>query len=109
MKVANLKDMVKGWFVGNFDPSVIKTDAVEVAVKHYQSGDHEECHYHKIATEVTVIVSGEVEMNGKCYGAGDIILMEPGESTDFSALTDAVNVVVKLPSVLKDKYIKLRE
>ena len=29
MKKAKLEDMVKGWFVGNFEPSIIKTNDVE--------------------------------------------------------------------------------
>ena len=62
MKVAKLEDMVKGWFVGNFDPTLIKTNDVEVAVKEYKKGDYEEKHYHKIATEITVIVSGKVRI-----------------------------------------------
>ena len=75
MKVAKLKDMVKGWFVGNFDPTLIKTNDVEVAVKEYKKGDYEEKHYHKIATEITVIVSGRVKMNGIEYSKGDIIVI----------------------------------
>ena len=35
----NLKDMIGGWFIGDFDPSVWKTSAFEVAVKEYKSGD----------------------------------------------------------------------
>ena len=36
--------------------------------------------------------------------AGDIVLIEPGEDTDFEALTDVTTVVVKTPSVAGDKY-----
>ena len=64
MKSAHLEDMVKGWFVGNFEPTLCKTNDVEVAVKNYKAGDHEGKHYHKIATEFTVIISGQVRMNG---------------------------------------------
>ena len=35
-KTFNLKDFTKGWFVGNFDKSIIKTSDVEVAVKEYK-------------------------------------------------------------------------
>lgn len=105
MKTAKLQDMVKGWFVGNFEPSLYKSGDVEVAVKHYRAGDSEEAHYHKIATEITVIVSGDVRMKGGYYTAGDIVIMEPGDITDFEALTDTTNVVVKLPGVCNDKYI----
>ena len=105
MKKVDLKDFIKGWFVGNFNPSLIKTNDVEVAVKKYKAGDNEASHYHKIATEITVIVSGEVEMNGIKYSADDIIVIEPNDRTDFKCLTDVVTVVVKYPGANDDKYV----
>lgn len=105
MKIDNLNSMIKGWFVGNFEPTLYKTNDVEVAVKEYIQGDAEERHYHKLATEITVIISGKVKMDGQIYKKGDIIVMEPFESTDFQALEDSVNVVVKIPGANNDKYI----
>lgn len=104
MKIAKLSDMTKGWFVGNFEPTLYRTNDVEVAVKSYAAGAYEKKHYHKIATEITVVVKGTIRMNGKEYTTGDIIVMEPNEATDFYALTDAENVVVKLPGASNDKY-----
>jgi hypothetical protein len=104
MKHARLSDMVKEWFVGDFEPSVARSTACEVAVKHHAAGDHEQIHHHRVATEATVVVSGRVRIMGKILEAGDIVLLDPGEATDFSALTDAVCAVVKLPSVRDDKY-----
>lgn len=98
--------MFKGWFVGDFSPTLLQTDAVEVAVKEYKAGDGEDWHYHKVATEITVVVSGEVHMCGQTFSAGDMILLEPGEGTDFKALTDAVTAVVKLPGAKNDKYLR---
>jgi len=107
MKIAKLDDMIKGWFIGNFEPSLCKTNDVEVAVKKYNKGDFEDKHYHKIATEYTLIISGRVRMNNKEYKEGDIIIMEPYETTDFECLEDnTVNVVVKLPGANNDKYLK---
>ena len=105
MKVDKLDRIVKGWFVGNFEPTVIKTNDVEVAVKKYKAGDYEPAHYHKIATEVTVIVSGEVEMNGVRYTEGDIIVISPNEPTDFRVLKDTITTVVKYPGANNDKYL----
>ncbi len=105
MRHAKLADMVKGWFVGDFAPTVARTGDCEVAVKHYRAGDHEGTHHHRVATEITVIVSGEVEMLGRTWSAGDIVVIEPGEATSFTALTDATNVVVKLPGAGNDKYM----
>lgn len=105
MKTADLKNFVKGWFVGDFEPSLIKTNDVEVAVKKYVAGDHEGSHFHKIATEITLILSGEVEMNGFKYKTDDIVVIEPGERTDFKCLTNVVTVVVKYPGASNDKYV----
>src|SRR5579859_7291775 len=33
----NLNIFTKGWFVGNFSPTLINSDDVEVAVKHYKA------------------------------------------------------------------------
>jgi len=104
MRKADLKDMVKGWFVGNFEPTLINTTDVEVAVKEYRCGAYEERHYHKIATEITVIVSGRVRMNGVEYCKGNIVVIEPMESSDFKALEDTVTTVVKYPGASHDKY-----
>ena len=106
MQTAQLDKMGKGWFVGDFDPTMYRSKDVEVAVKYYSAGDREQWHYHRVATELTVIVSGTVRMNGQSYHEGDAIMMEPGEGTDFEAVTDAVNVVVKLPCVKNDKFLR---
>jgi len=104
MEVNNLKDMIKGWFIGNFEPSLYKTNDVEVGVKSYKAGEYERTHYHKIATEFTVVIDGEVEFNGKKYGKNDMIKILPLEKTDFKAITDATTVVVKIPGANNDKY-----
>ncbi len=104
MKVERLDSMIKGWFVGNFVPTLYKTNDCEVAVKKYKKGDYENRHFHKIATEITVVIKGRVRMFDQEFCEGDIVVVEPYDSTDFTALEDSVNVVVKLPGVNNDKY-----
>lgn len=106
MEYSNLDSMVRGWFVGGFEPTLYKTTDVEVAVQHFIAGDHEAAHCHKIATEITVIISGRAKMAGRIVVAGDIVKISPGEYTDFEALEDTVTAVVKLPGALNDKYLK---
>lgn len=104
MKHAKLTEMVKGWFVGAFEPTALSTDACEVAVKQYKAGEREDAHHHKVATEITLVLSGRILMAGREWGSGDIIVLEPGEETEFEALEDSMNVVVKVPGALNDKY-----
>jgi hypothetical protein len=105
MRLAKIEDFVRGWFIGNFEPSIFKTNDVEVAYKIYKSGDKEEKHYHKIATEISIITKGKVMMNGVNYTKGDIIIMEPFDVADFSVIEDSESIVVKIPGVNNDKYI----
>jgi len=104
LDVHKLQDMFKGWFVGDFSPTALKTEAFEVAVKHYRAGEKEESHFHKLATELTVVVSGEVSIGGERFGAGDIVVVHPGEAQGFEAITDTALTIVKVPSVKGDKY-----
>ena len=105
MKVYALGDMTRGWFIGSFIPTALNTSQVEVAVKKYKAGEYESVHYHKIATEITVIVEGEVKMNNVIYKEGAILVIEPNFPTDFLALTDVTTTVVKYPGANNDKYI----
>ena len=105
MKFFNLKSFIGGWIVGNFEPSIIKTDDFEIGIKNYNAGESESRHLHKIAEEITIIVSGKVLMNNVEYTNGDIIFIGKNESTDFNAIEDTVTCVVKIPSVINDKYI----
>jgi hypothetical protein len=102
---SNLDQMTRGWFVGDFSPTLFNTQEVEVAVMHYKAGDSEKRHFHKIATELTVVSVGEIEMNGRRYTDGDIVVLAPGETSDFKAITDAITTVVKIPGALNDKYL----
>lgn len=100
-----LEDMVRGWFVGPFDPSALHTPACEVAVKHFAAGEREASHSHRVATEVTLVVSGRVRMGPHQIGPGEGLVLAPGTESDFEALTETVCVSVKVPGVPGDKVL----
>lgn len=104
MNTFKLNSFKKGWFIGDFTPTLFNTDNFEVAIKKYQAGESEKLHYHKVADEITVIVSGKVKMNDMTYNEDDIIFIAKGDSTDFHAITDTITCVVKVPCVKNDKY-----
>lgn len=105
MKTAKLAEMTGGWFAGNFEPSILKSEHFEACVKHYPKGSKEPSHYQLTAFEVTVIVSGTARMGNLTLSAGDIILLEPFEIADFEALTDVSLVALKTPSIPADKVL----
>lgn len=107
MELYNIKDFKRGWFIGDFVPSLIRTKDFEITIRHYKAYENEQRHVHKIADEITVIISGEVKMNNLVYKADDILVIKAGESTDFFTLTDVITCVIKIPSVIGDKYEKI--
>ena len=64
MEITKLEDMFKGWFIGDFEPSLHKTTDVEVGIKYYNEGDYEHPHFHKVATEFTVILAVALTVGG---------------------------------------------
>jgi hypothetical protein len=104
MEIYNINDYVKGWLIGDFEPSLVRTADFEFALKYYRAGDKEAAHVHKIAREITVAVSGVYSMNGRRFSAGEIIDLQPGEPASFECLEDGAMAVIKLPSAKDDKY-----
>lgn len=104
MEIFNIKDMWRGWFIGDFEPSVYKTDKFEVGVLKHLKGEIWPKHYHMVATEINYLISGRMIIQGKELVAGDIFILYPLEVADPIFIEDCVVVVVKTPSVKKDKY-----
>ena len=104
MKKYLLKNFIRGWFIGDFTPSIIRTKDFEVAIQQYKKGAKESKHVHKIADEFTTVVKGSCTLNGKLYKEGDIVWIKKGEAAAFEAIEDCTTTVVKIPSVIGDKY-----
>jgi quercetin dioxygenase-like cupin family protein len=104
MKRAKLEDMVKGWFIGHFEPSLLKTDQFEVGLLTRKKGPDPE-HYHAIATEYNLLVSGSMTLNGEELSPGDLFVIEPNEVATPIFHEDSVILCVKTPSIPNDKYI----
>ena len=104
MKKANLKDMQRGWFIGDFDPSVLKTAAFEVGVLTHKKGERWPVHYHSIASEYNVLLSGSMSTCGERIEAGTIFTIDAGEIADPIFHEDCTILCVKVPSIKGDKY-----
>lgn len=95
----------QGWLVGNFSPSLHKTEHFEFGVKSFVKGAVEPMHLQKIAHELSSVVSGNCRIGSVLAGPGDCILIPPGVPADFEALTDCVIAVLKWPSIPSDKVV----
>ena len=106
IKADSLSRFKGGWFIGNFEPSLFKTDDFEIAVKTHPAFEEWPEHYHAVATEYNVVVEGHVIINDyDHYWDGDIFIVEPGDTIKPYFKTDCTIVTVKVPCVLGDKYV----
>lgn len=105
MKHYKIENFTKGWIVGDFEPSLYKNTFMEVGVKYFKKDETELAHHQNIATEITIVISGEVSFNGQEFKSGDVIVVEPMEKTIFKSLTDSSVTCLKFPSIPNDKIL----
>lgn len=105
MEKYNLSSFKGGWFLGSFEPTLYDTFYFEVGIKEYKAGTVELAHFHKVATEWTVITSGKAKINDIELNEGDILQINPNEVAKFEAITDVKTTVVKIPSIKNDKFL----
>jgi quercetin dioxygenase-like cupin family protein len=104
MEIRRIEDFTRGWIIGNFDPSLLKTDKFEVGLLTHKAGEMWPKHYHEVATEYNVLVSGRMIIQGKELKSGDVFVFNPGDIADPIFLEDCSVLVVKVPSIIGDKY-----
>ena len=105
LRTSRIENYKEGWLIGNFTPAFVRTEDFEVAVKTLTAGATEPAHYQRVATEITMLVSGKCELAGVRMVPGDILELEPGEIADFVALEDTVLICIKFPSIPNDKAL----
>ena len=80
MKIENY---IKGWLVGDFEPSLIKNKDIEII---NNGGWH-------------------FNMMNVIFRQGEIVIVTPNIYNQFECIEDACILVIKTPSIVGDKYI----
>lgn len=104
MNIYKIESFYRGWFIGNFDPSILKTENFEVGLLTHKQGEVWPKHYHAIATEYNLLVSGKMIIKETTIVPGTIFVLEPNEIADPVFLEDCIVMCIKVPSVPGDKY-----
>jgi hypothetical protein len=104
MQISKLTDYYRGWIIGDFTPSLVKSKEFEVGLLTHLKEEQWPKHFHAIATEYNVLVSGEMTINGVKICQGDVFVIAPGEVVSPVFQEDCQVLCVKIPSLPKDKY-----
>jgi quercetin dioxygenase-like cupin family protein len=105
MIVDKIDNMVNGWFIGDFEPSILKTNEFEIGIRMHKQGEKCPDHYHAYATEFNVLLFGTMRINDTDLGPGDIFTFLPNEISRAEFYEDCTIVVVKVPSNPTDKVV----
>lgn len=100
-----IQEFTGGWFIGDFEPTLLKSKDFEVSVKTHPAGEIWDKHYHKVATEYNFVISGKVEIDNQIFVKDDIFIIPPDYVVDPTFLEDCTILCVKTPSVKGDKYV----
>ena len=106
MKIYKIDEMVRGWFIGDFEPSVLRTKDFEVGVLEHKKGEHWPAHYHEFSNEYNLLLKGKMTIQETELVQGDIFVIEKNEIANPFFLEDCTVLVVKTPSIPGDKIIK---
>ena len=104
MNITKLKDYVRGWIIGDFEPTILRTKDFEVGVLTHLKGEKWPVHYHKESIEYNVLVEGRMTVQNIELNTGDVFVFNKGEVADPVFHTDCKVVCIKVPSLPLDKF-----
>jgi dTDP-glucose pyrophosphorylase len=104
IQISQLKDMKRGWFLGDFLPCAYSSKDVEVGILEHKAGEEWSAHVHKKGDEINVLLSGYMRINNQDIVTGQVFVIPKGHLTKATFYEDCRIVCVKLPSDTKDKY-----
>ena len=99
-----LDTMKRGWLVGNFTPSILRTDLFEVAYMRHKKDEFWPPHVHNEISEYNVLIRGTMKMNNEILNQGEIFIIPKKMLTHAVFLEDCEVLCIKVPSVPSDKH-----
>jgi dTDP-glucose pyrophosphorylase len=105
MKLYRLKDFTRGWFIGDFEPSILKNTGIELGFMTHKKGEIIKFHYHEHCIEINLLVKGRVLNCGKIIEQGDIFVFDKNSPACPIFLEDSEIVCFKSKPSNTDKVI----
>ena len=105
MKVSRLDNYEGNWIVGNFYPTLVASDQIEISIRYMNKYSYEGFYYRERDTVNIVILDGCIRSNNHEYFSGEILTIPPGELHDLLPLQDSRVLFIKSPGGGGDKHI----
>jgi dTDP-glucose pyrophosphorylase len=105
IKMYKLEDMFRGWFVGDFEPSVFKHAGVEIGYLLHKKGEKWQTHYHNNLVEVNLLIQGRMILNDIEINKNEIFVIDKKVIACPIFLEDCYIMCIKIPSMVGDKIV----
>jgi CTP:phosphocholine cytidylyltransferase-like protein len=103
MKTSHLNDMIRGWLIGDFEPSIYRTKDFEIGYLSHPKGQVWAPHVHNKADEINVLIKGKMRINNEDIEEKEIFIVKKGMLTSSIFLEDCEILCIKIPSLPHDK------
>lgn len=100
-----VESFLRGWIIGDFTPSLLRTQDFEICIVSHKKNEKSSPHYHTSSTEINVVLSGNLEVNGSVLRKHDIFIYERNEVSNVRFISDSELCVIRVPSKPDDKVI----
>jgi dTDP-glucose pyrophosphorylase len=101
--IYKLEDMFRGWYIGDFEPSVSKQSGFEVGYLLHKKGEKWQSHFHKNLNEVNLLVRGKMILNDIEIKENEIFVINKNIIASPIFLEDCYIICIKIPSMVGDK------
>lgn len=101
----NIDQFKLGWFIGDFEPSILRTKDFEVAYRVQKKDEYHAPHVHPIGVEYNYLIKGQMTINGRKFVGPTVFVIEAGEECYPVMDTDCELIIVKTPSLPNDKVL----
>jgi len=105
IKMYKLEDMFRGWFIGDFEPSVLKNTGFEIGYLLHKKGEIWQTHYHNNLIEVNLMVEGRMILNDLEINKNEIFVIDKKVIACPIFLEDCRILCIKIPHMVGDKII----
>lgn len=103
VKDIQIKDTVRGWFLGDFEPSIKRISNMEIGLLTHEANEQWDAHVHREVVEYNYLVKGEMTLNEQEYKTGDSFIFPPRHLAVPKFKTKCIILCLKIPSKPTDK------
>ncbi len=100
-----LSELTRGWLIGDFTPSLVRTKEFEIGILSHKSGEKWPYHIHDFQDEYNYLINGHMTVNDLEYLSGDNFALLKGHLAVPHFMSDCRLVCIKFPSIPSDKRI----